>query len=181
MTDRPDRTEEIDNHLAATEIMLWDEDPDDEPGRTGEGWYFRFAGEDSWSGAYESEGEASDEARSVIEEVYDNYDDTAERYGQAPEDGMQRFLVEFSADSASFPYNRIPSWKLGDGRYLALLDIKDATRINDVMWRHFVPFKETGSVATTATIQTVMAERGLPLPDLYPYCDKAPADPTPAL
>lgn len=45
------------------EISYFDEDPDEEENRAGDGYYYRLPGEDGWSGPWHSEEEAEEELR----------------------------------------------------------------------------------------------------------------------
>lgn len=47
------------NHVSC---VYFDEDPDGDPDRAGDGWYFRIYDEDDWSGAWQSQTEAESEA-----------------------------------------------------------------------------------------------------------------------
>lgn len=66
------------NSLDDIEIQFFDEDPDGAEDRAGDGYYFRVAGEEGWSGSWHSEDEAMDEAvesmlyterRNIVEEA----------------------------------------------------------------------------------------------------------------
>lgn len=70
-----DHEEEIDARMELVQIAYSEDDPDGEQGRAGPGWYFRFPGDDSWDGTYDSHDRAEESARRGIEEFYDNYDD----------------------------------------------------------------------------------------------------------
>lgn len=59
-------------------ITYFDEDPDGEPDRAGDGYYYQLPGEEGWSGPWHSEDEAEDELR----------DDVANKESQAIEDLM---------------------------------------------------------------------------------------------
>lgn len=48
------------------EVERFEDDPDGDADRAGDGYYFQLTGEDSWSGAWHSEEEAEAEAESAI-------------------------------------------------------------------------------------------------------------------
>jgi len=54
-------------HVSDCEIEFFDEDPDGEPDRAGDGYYFRVPGDDSWSGPWHSEEEAEEELKEQLE------------------------------------------------------------------------------------------------------------------
>jgi len=68
----PQRDEK--GNIVGLEIEFFDEDPDGDEDRAGDGYYYRIAGDDEWSGAWHSTEEAEDEA---IEELADRRDSTA--------------------------------------------------------------------------------------------------------
>lgn len=49
------------------EISQFDDDPDGEPDRAGDGYYFQIEGDEDWSGAYHSEEDAESEAKYALE------------------------------------------------------------------------------------------------------------------
>jgi len=61
-------------NVVGLEIGFFDDDPDGEEDRAGEGWYYRIAGDRSWSGAWHSEEDAEAEA---IEELEDRRNSAA--------------------------------------------------------------------------------------------------------
>lgn len=50
------------------EYRYFDEDPDGDPGRAGDGIYFQLPGESDWSGPWHSESEAEGEAHQALED-----------------------------------------------------------------------------------------------------------------
>lgn len=50
------------------EYQYFDEDPDNDPDRAGDGIYFRLPGEQDWSGPWHSESEAEGEAYQALED-----------------------------------------------------------------------------------------------------------------
>jgi hypothetical protein len=68
----PERDEK--GNILGLEIEFFDEDPDGDEDRAGEGYYYRIAGDSEWSGAWHSTEEAEDEA---IEELGDRRDSVA--------------------------------------------------------------------------------------------------------
>lgn len=63
-------------NVSDCEIEFFDDDPDGEPDRAGDGYYFRVPGDDSWSGPWHSEEEAEQELHEQLEL---NEDRTIER------------------------------------------------------------------------------------------------------
>lgn len=55
-------------HLDDVEISFCTEDPDGDPDRAGDGWYFQMPGSDSWSGAWHSEDECREMAESDLKD-----------------------------------------------------------------------------------------------------------------
>jgi len=67
----PIMTEDLDDdepEVPPFTVEYFDEDPDGDEGRAGDGYYFQLDGEDSWSGAWHSEEEAEQEAWAAIED-----------------------------------------------------------------------------------------------------------------
>lgn len=54
-------------NVSDCEIEFFDDDPDGEPDRAGDGYYFRVPGDDSWSGPWHSEEEAERELKEQLE------------------------------------------------------------------------------------------------------------------
>jgi hypothetical protein len=54
------------NYEKDVEVSFFDEDPDNDAGRAGDGYYFQLPGDESWDGAYQSETEALEEARRTL-------------------------------------------------------------------------------------------------------------------
>lgn len=167
---------DIENHLDNVEIQFFDEDPEDDPDRAGDGWYFKLPDEDGWSGAWQSESEAMDEARDTIIERYQAYETSVNAYSAKGSEGNTRFFITLSCQAAAYPYNRIPSWKQPDGTRIALVDAKNEHKAKNILTQCFPGHVIDGIVETDLTLQEFMEAKGLGMPDLQPYADiKTPA------
>lgn len=118
-----DRSADIEKRLETLDVSYFDEDPDDEVGRAGHGFYFQFAGEDDWNGSYGSEGEALDEATELVEAHFQELNDRLDRYSAPAADGLVRYLSEIEVPSLS-ANSKLYAWPTTDGRYLTLVDAK---------------------------------------------------------
>lgn len=120
-----DRTTDIEAKMETLEVTLWDEDPDGDPDREGEGWYYRFGDADSWNGAYETEGLATETAEEEVVDFFEVLDRKLDQFSALPQDGLVRFLVEFGPSEA-VGGRRLFAWPKSDGKVLTLVDAKDA-------------------------------------------------------
>ncbi len=87
------------NYLTDVEYSYFDEDPDNDPTRAGDGTYYQLPGDDSWNGPYYSEEDASEDARNTL--VYAEIDAaTAELQKDGyirldnPEDAEIRYAIQ---------------------------------------------------------------------------------------
>lgn len=135
-----DRTTDIEakmeTHQGHTQRRRSGRDPD----REGEGWYYRFGDADSWNGAYETEGLATETAEEEVVDFFEVLDRKLDQFSALPQDGLVRFLVEFGPSEA-VGGRRLFAWPKSDGKVLSLVDAKDAdtaVRIVETEFGHHI-------------------------------------------
>jgi hypothetical protein len=114
----------IERSVAGLEIKYLLRDPDDDPDRAGDGYYYRELHESGWSGAWLDRAECRAEHRRWLEEeLWMFFNWLLPVYAKPLLDDHRRFVLEFDGDvHREF---RSLAWSLGDGRVCVLEDARD--------------------------------------------------------
>ena len=123
----------ITTKIEALEIQYFLDDPDDDPSRFGDGYYFRSPGDASWNGPWIDADECRDRHREQLEFYYASLERKMAVYEATPLPGTTRYLLEFSGilDPTAFDVHFF-LWIVGPGRPSPMNAIIDASCPNDI-------------------------------------------------
>lgn len=119
--------------LAAMEIKYFLDDPDDDPDRFGDGYYFRIPGEEGWNGPWSGPEQCRQIYREDLEFFFNSLERRLAIYGAGPANGKKRFLLRFKGTLSPLAFDVLfMLWQLGPGRPSPMIAVVDGKTFEDV-------------------------------------------------
>jgi hypothetical protein len=110
-------------------IRYFADDPDGDPDRFGDGYYYRVRGVDGWSGPWRDKEECISVHREILEDTFDHLLRMVELYEDSPVPGKQRYLLRFEGVRVNGCEPRFLMWPTkAPQQSVALVDVDIGNR-----------------------------------------------------